>query len=261
MSVPSSVGGRDYPGSGGGDFRIGDVLSRAWTILSNNLLFFIGLSALVYVVMIAIVVLVVLMAVATGQFGRGGFGALVVLLGIISALAVIVVSMVGQAAMLFGAFQYLRGLPVRMGESLSRAFTRIGPLIGATLLVSICVGFGLLALLVPGIILFCMWAVVIPVCVVEGSGPTASMSRSAALTKGHRWKVFGIFLLIWLISVAIQVVQVVLAQVSSVLASLFSLGAGVVLAAYIHCIIIMIYHDLRVAKEGVDTTQIASVFD
>jgi len=254
MSVPSS--------GGGGDFRVGDVLSRAWTILSNNLLFFIGLSALVYVVMIIMVVLVVVLAVATGAFGRGGsFGALFVVFGIASVLAILVVNMIGQAAMLFGAFQYLRGMPVRMGESLSRAFARIGPLVGATLLVSICVGFAFLALVVPGIILFCMWAVVIPVCVVEATGPTASMSRSAALTKGHRWQVFGIFLLIWLISAAAQIVQVVLGQVSSVLATLFSLGASVVLAAYIHCVVIMIYHDLRVAKEGIDTTQIASVFD
>jgi hypothetical protein len=31
--------------------------------------------------------------------------------------------------------------------------------------------------------------------------------------------------------------------------------------AYWNCAIIMTYHDLRVAKEGIDTGQIASIFD
>ncbi len=249
--------------SGGGDFRVGDVLSRAWTILTNNLLFFIGTSALVYVIMVVTLVVLVLLAIAGGGFSRGGgVGALFVILMIIGVLAVIVVNMIGQATMLFGAFQYLRGAPVRFGESLSRAMSRIGPLIGVTLLTAICLMFAFLALIVPAIILFCMWAVVVPVCLVEGSGPTASMSRSAALTKGHRWKIFGIFLILEVMNViGTQLLKLILTPVSSVLASLVVLVVSVVLGAYAHCVVIMTYHDLRVAKEGIDTTQIASMFD
>jgi hypothetical protein len=32
-------------------------------------------------------------------------------------------------------------------------------------------------------------------------------------------------------------------------------------AVYFNCLLIMIYHDLRAAKEGVGTDQIAAVFD
>ena len=32
-------------------------------------------------------------------------------------------------------------------------------------------------------------------------------------------------------------------------------------SAYWNCVVVMAYHDLRVAKEGVDTSQIAEIFD
>jgi hypothetical protein len=41
-----------------------------------------------------------------------------------------------------------------------------------------------------------MWMVALPACVVEGLGPIKSLGRSANLTKGHRWKILGIFLVL-----------------------------------------------------------------
>ena len=49
--------------------------------------------------------------------------------------------------------------------------------------------------------------------------------------------------------------------VHPVIVLILEVAAGVVWTGYFNCVIIMIYHDLRVAKEGVDTSQIASVFD
>ena len=246
----------------GRDFRVGDVLSRAWTVLTANLLFFIGLSALIYVVMIVAVVAVVFIALAAGQFGPGRFGPLLIVLGVLAFLIIIVVIFIGQAAMLFGAFQYLRGLPVRVGQSLSRAMSRAGALIGLALLMGLALLLGFVLLIVPSVILYCMWYVAVPACVVEGLGPTASMSRSADLTSGHRWKVFGIVALLWIINlVGTQIVELPLRLVSPALASLAGLAVSALLTAYFLCVAIMTYHDLRVAKEGVDTSQIASVFD
>src|SRR5579883_3290873 len=78
----------------GGDFRVGDVLSRAWTVLTANLLFFIGISALIYVIMIVAVVAVVFLAVAAGQFGPGRFGPLLIVLGGVAFLVIIVVTFI-----------------------------------------------------------------------------------------------------------------------------------------------------------------------
>jgi len=41
-----------------------------------------------------------------------------------------------------------------------------------------------------------MWFVATPACVVEGLGVSRSMERSAQLTRGHRWKIFGMIALL-----------------------------------------------------------------
>lgn len=54
---------------------------------------------------------------------------------------------------------------------------------------------GFMLLLIPGLILMCLWSLVVPACVLERLGPLSSLSRSARLTKGYRWPVFGLILL------------------------------------------------------------------
>ena len=248
-------------GAGGG-FRIGDVFSRGWAVLTGNLVFFIGVTLLVYLVTILTVVVVFGLAYATGQVGSAAFGVALFISAFAVFFVIIAVNMVGEAAILYGAFQYLRGQPVRIGESLRAALSRVFPLLGLTILLGLAVSLGLILLVVPGLILITMWAVVVPICVVERLGPTASMSRSSMLTKGHRWKIFGIVVLLALLNgIGSNLVQLVLSPAGSVVSLIGGGIATAFLTAYGHCVIIMTYHDLRVAKEGVDTEQIASVFD
>jgi heme/copper-type cytochrome/quinol oxidase subunit 2 len=105
-------------------------------------------------------------------------------------------------------------------------------------------------------------------------GPTASMGRSAELTKGYRWQIFGVYLLIMIIA------AIFLGIVGALVAVLFgspftaaALGRGIgigtllwlivtaIYTAYFNIFVVMIYNDLRAAKEGIDTDQIAAVFD
>jgi uncharacterized membrane protein len=122
---------------------------------------------------------------------------------------------------------------------------------------------GMIALVVPFFILLTMWWVATPACVVERTGPWTSLKRSAALTKGHRWKVFGTLLLLFVINVIVsQILEVVLVLVKSdVLSIIARLTWGALYGAYNAIAVVMTYHDLRVAKEGIDIEQIASVFD
>ena len=100
------------------------------------------------------------------------------------------------------------------------------------------------------------------------------MRRSAELTKGHRWKIFGVFILILVIVlIAAMIIGLIVAAVvgaiafategiiALVLAGLLGLIGAAVYTAYLNIVLVMLYHDLRVAKEGVDTDQIAAVFD
>jgi ABC-type multidrug transport system fused ATPase/permease subunit len=97
-----------------------------------------------------------------------------------------------------------------VGSLFRSAVPVIGPLIVAGILAGIAVGIGLLLLIVPGLFLLTIWAVVAPAIVIERTGALGAFGRSAELTKGNRWQVFGVivvlFLLQFLVTAVIQAV-------------------------------------------------------
>jgi uncharacterized membrane protein len=123
-------------------------------------------------------------------------------------------------------------------------------------------------------ILYMMWFVATPVCVVEQLGPFRSLGRSRELTKGHRWKLFGLMLVILIPAL---IVGAILGAVVAVLGTGWFLSMSTALAtplgqvvnliwsaawsAFYAVTVVVTYHDLRVAKEGIDTEQIAAVFE
>ena len=266
-----------------GDFRVGDVLSRAWSILSGNIGFFIAVPVVLLVCYVMLgAVLGFLFGAVFAAVGRGSPWVAGVA-GIVTIVGMLCLNMIGQGVLLLGAFQRLRGEPLRPAEALQRVLKRFLPLAGLSILWSLALVaavifssfvFWALALAlkwfafvlvpviaVPPFMLLVMWLVAVPACVVESHGPVSSMSRSAALTKGFRWKITGIVLLILAATALARLLQSVVAMASSAAEIIFILVWFVAWIAYLDCIVIMTYHDLRVAKEGIDTAQIASVFD
>jgi uncharacterized membrane protein len=121
---------------------------------------------------------------------------------------------------------------------------------------------GLILLIVPGLILYTMWLVAVAACVVEQTGPWRSLRRSQELTKGHRWKIFGLFLVLLLLSLINPVLQLALTAAAGPTAG--AIGNAIWTAigsAFSSVVIAVTYYELRVAKEGIDIEQIASVFD
>jgi MFS family permease len=235
-----------------GEFRIGQVFSRSLTLLSRNFLTFFVVTA------VAALPNVLITQSVSREPGNANVGWLAV-----AGFLAIALSTLSQAIVLYGAFQDMRGRPVNLGESLRVALSRLLSIIGLAFCVSIGVFVGALLLIFPGFILLTMWFVATPVCVVEGLGPLSSMGRSSVLTKGHRWKIFGMVLLVLLgAGVVSAVVGAVLGLTGSVvLVALGSLIWSGVWGAFYAIFVVVTYHDLRVAKEGIDIHQIASVFD
>ena len=157
----------------------------------------------------------------------------------------------------------MRGRPIDLGEALRVALGRLLPIIGVAICAAIGVFIGTLLLVIPGLILMTMWYVATPVCVVEQKGPLSSMGRSSELTKGHRWKIFGMILLVIIGGVIVSAILIgVLALAgSTVLEILGNLLWNGVWGAFYAIFVVVTYHDLRVAKEGVDVHEIAAVFD
>jgi uncharacterized membrane protein len=176
--------------------------------------------------------------------------------------------------MVYGTFQDLRGRPATIGTSLRHGLGVVLPVLGVALLYVLLMMLGALALFIPMFIVLVMFWVAIPTAVVERPGVIASLKRSAALTKGYRWRVLGIYMVILIVMMmASGIAQApfmpsimnagadvmtsssfIIANVLGLLVNAFFTALGAVASA-------VAYHDLRAVKEGFDIDQFASVFD
>jgi hypothetical protein len=176
----------------------------------------------------------------------------------------VVLNQLSQAILVYGAFQDMRGQPVSLIESIRAGLRRLLPVIGLAVLGSILAVAGLAVLVVPGLIVLTAWFVATPVCVVERLGPWRSLDRSARLTKGYRWKIFGLLVsLILIAGLGATLIEFLVSAVApnSLLVSIGSLVWDATWTASSAIVGVVAYRDLRVAKEGIDTEQIAAVFD
>jgi MFS family permease len=258
-----------------GEFRIGRVFSQAATVLSRN---FLGFFAVTFVAALPRLLWITAFTSPAAAVGRVSLGLFLTL----------VLNMLGQAIVVYAAFQDMRNKPVNIGESLKVGLRRLLSIIG----IAVCIGFALIAVfaapavtaslllygrslvyvalavgvaigIVLAALLLTMWLVATPACVVAQKGPLASMGRSSNLTKGHRWKIFGMILLLFVVGALIGgIVGGLLGLTRSfVLVTIGTLVWTGAWGAFYATIVVVTYHDLRVAKEGIDIHQIASVFD
>jgi len=229
------------------EFSVGSVISRSFSTLFKNPILFFGLAILA-----GIPGILMEMFASDSPGGRVLMSLLGTFFGIIF-----------QGAVAYGVYRSLRGEGAGMGDALARGMARFLPLLGISIIMGFGIGIGVILLIIPGLILSCIWAVTVPACVVEHLGVTASLSRSSELTKGYRWKVFGLLVCIFVIAFALSFGAVFIFTLMSN-PSLVVIGAGIVAiipAAFQNVMIATIYYDLRAVKEGVTVDSLANVFD
>ena len=124
-------------------------------------------------------------------------------------------------------------------------------------------------LIVPGFMLMTAWTVSVPVLVVEHKGILDSFSRSAELTRGHRWSIFGIIVVFYVCLFIVEfaarpffgVAMVSRLSGMPVAYLLFNTLIGVITSVIAATGVACIYYELRTAKEGIGPEQLASVFE
>ena len=253
------------PAQAAGEFRVGEVFSRAWTVLSGNVTKFLPLTALLALPDLAGLI----PGISDGTAIRNAppnvsSGTLLAIAGSAVAFVIIwtILNVVTEATVLYGSFQAMRNRPVDIGESFKKGLSRLLPIIGLSFCVAFTLAFGMIFFVVPAFIFLSMYFVALPACIVEELGPFQSMGRSSALTKGHRWKIFGIWLVLFVVSLVAGTIITTILAVGGVVLSVFGqMVWHTVIGAYQSIAVAVAYHDLRVAKEGVDIDHIAAVFD
>jgi hypothetical protein len=237
-------------------FRVGIALGRTFSVLFRNIVPF-GILALIFNAPVHLLPLFVDLS------GYPPFGALTVGL----TLGGLLLGYLLSATLVYGTVLDLRGGRASALECVSRGLGLLLPVVGVSILVALIVALGSLLLIVPGIIAMVILWVAVPVAVVERPGIGASLSRSVMLTRGYRWHLFGLIVILMIINLAISQIigigfvvfsesgfSVALAQVINLLVQAFVAALFAVASA-------VAYHDLRIANEGASIEQIAAVFD
>lgn len=233
-------------------FGFGTVISESFSVFFANLVPF---CIVALILMLPLLVYNLAIGAPTGGAFTPGRLLAYVIQSILTQLLAATIS--------FATFQYLRGQQVSIGECLSRGLSLILPVIGVAFLAGLAVGVGTLLLIVPGIIIAVMLWVAIPVAVVERPGVIESLKRSADLTKGQRWTIFGIVIVIGIILAVVgailSAILVVAIGFTGLTISLWILNA--IFGAFSATAAAVGYYFLRATKEGVDIGDIAKVFD
>jgi len=252
-----------------GTFRLGDAFSKSFSAFGRHFMTFFLLTVIANIPNYVFQWASVSPPAAPGALPAFNPWAFLVLpVGILC-------STIATGAITYGVVQDLRDGPVSIGEAIAIAARRFLPMFGVALAVGILVFLGSILLVVPGLIVGCMYFVAAPVCIAERAGVGASLRRSRFLTKGHRWQIFGAYLLI--IVLGVIVVGVIAAGVAGAILMIGPGGASIlrntgaativqdavqaIFGAFIAVLAAVFYYQLRVAKEGIDVTKIASVFD
>ena len=205
---PPSPGGAPSPGS----ISVGDAVSYGWNAYWKN----VGPMVVIAIVVIAINIVVGLIAQATDS----------IVFQIIIQFIGFLVSMLLALGWIRVSLDVTRGAKPEVGDLFK--FDGYGPYIGASILFGLGFYIGLILCIVPGIIFavaFGFYGFVIAERG-EGMGVIDSLKESADLTRGNRWQLFGLGLVLLLINL----VGVILCGVGLI----FTLGITIIAWSYVY---------------------------
>ncbi len=286
FDAPSATGSAAALEASGPEFRASTAFARALSVFFRTFFVLVPLAFVVHAPSIALHA-----AVAAGMIDPVmPFVTSVLswfLTGILSAVAIYIV------------FQHLRGARAQVGRALEHGFRRTPVVLGVTFLVGVLlfgvalpglvlmvggigldgnsfesgsypeaqspglVAFGLLLLFLGMFVVVPRTLCALPVAAVERRGVFGSIARSWELSKGRFWRLVGLMLLAGLVVLgALLPIGIVLAVfVDPVKIDFWSQLIGVPFQAWYTVFLAVLYHDLRVEREGLSAETLASVFE
>ena len=157
---------------------------------------------------------------------------------------------------------YLGGTP-DWKESLRAATGRLRSLLWVGFVTMVALFGAAIALFVPAIWLGVSWSVAFPVMIAEGERGTNALRRSFRLVRGRWWQVLGALALAFMFQAFVGLVLGIplgflMATWDSnsvaalVLTTVVSVASSVITTPFMSAVLVLIYFDLRVRKEGFD---------
>ena len=179
------------------------------------------------------------------------------------------VSSLAHAAMTRATVSAIEGRTDSFGACLETALAVFLPVVAMSIVSAIGVGLGLILFVVPGVILYLIWSVALPALVIERIGIFEALRRSAVLTKGAKWQIFGISLIFVLTFWGLSLVLKTMGLAMFDPAQSSGLTTGNVMSGILQTTAVLIaggtlwpslYLELRWWNEGESVHELAEVF-
>ena len=259
-----------------------EILDAAFRLYRSNFATFLGIFAVIYVPITLVVVVVsshfiaeaqaVFLAAADQATQTTARRDLEIIEGLVTGAGgilygLIVVPLATGALTCAVGMRYLNE-PASIGSAYRRIFPLFFKYVGTTLLSGLVIGLGTMLCIVPGLIFMTWFFATSSIVCLEGRGGTGAMGRSRDLVRGSGWRVFGFLILtILLQGVLVGPVSVaaelVLPRITDSMALRFTLSTvfqqilGMIVTPFFSAVLILLYYDLRIRKEGFDIEVLA----
>ncbi|MET3825763.1 hypothetical protein ABIC16_001456 [Sphingomonas sp. PvP055] len=247
---------------------IGRVFNRAFAALGANAGTMFGIAFLFSALPIAVLNL--------WQAGMGptrDFGTNAVLVGGLY-LASFVLTQLAQGGLVRATIAHSDHRTVGFGACVATGLRFAVPLLALGVVMGFALLLGFAFFIVPGVLLYLAWAVAVPALVIDRTGVFGAFGRSAFLTRGARWNVFGIglvmLILYYVLIAAVGIVTVAVTGFPAAaprgfdgfvtLSSVFSALSTTLSTAVVAAIQTSLYVELRDWKDGPQIEQLSDIF-
>ncbi len=273
-------------------FGIGRVLGNSFAVIGRNLGLLIGLAALFSALPAFVLNLLNYRSIDGIEYDDDVIDPMLNTpwIAVVFGLIYFVLALLFQSALVRATIEDLNGKRPALGDCVRTALRSILRTLGVALVVFFAMVLALvaaslagvavpvygaaivfLALLIPGAMWLLSVSVSVPVLIQERLGVFGSISRSRALTKGSRWSILGLLLILFVAAMALQFVFGLALGLAfaftgklstpGLIAS--SIGGTVVSTAVSTLISVAIavsYVELRRVREGTSVDELAEIF-
>jgi hypothetical protein len=236
-----------------GAFSLGGVLSASFDTFLSRFVHFVPLALLCYTPLFLLLALT-----GSGALGAGAELAQ----NIVDTICASIFASIATYEVVMRA----SGRQVTLGQTLSAVTPRIVTVILASIVFGLLMALGLALFVIPGLYIMTCLFVIVPAIVVENLGLGACYSRSSELTRGYRWPIFGLVLILLVAAIGLTMGSVFAFEamapgVSGETGVLIGLTVvGVIVGVFNAIVTAHTFVQLRIAKEGASVQELADVF-